>query len=535
MNAPTRNLLTLKRSAAADATPAVEERLHKVLANAGLGSRRMLEQRIQTGEVQVNGVVATLGLSVKSGDRVELDGKLFVVIRDEAEHAQVLVYNKPEGVVTTRDDPEGRPTVFEQLPRLKGARWIAVGRLDINTTGLLLLTTDGNLANALMHPSSDLEREYICRVHGEVPDEVLERLKAGVVLDDGPAHFDEIGVISRSGSHSWFRVVIREGRNREVRRLWEAQGYMVSRLKRVRYANIELPRPLIRGNSRELDADQTKALRKLCGATSPEPTLTLQPVIHQRRAQQAPTKEFRPAPRAAQAWTGVQQSEARELTAFDRIRDDGPGRPGARGRARPTGGRMVDGNVNKSDRPRRSGPGGPGAGGGYRRGAAPGQEVVIPRTWNAGDDFNRSGAPPRGGPGRGPAAAGRGGPGRGAPGRGGPGPGRPAAGTEGRSNRSAPGERGSPRGPAPAGERQGNRTAPGGSPWGNRSEPRGDANGNRGNYGERPASRPYTERSGNHAPGGERSGNRPPGPGGNRGAPRPGGRPPGGGNRGPKR
>ncbi|MEO8670849.1 MAG: 23S rRNA pseudouridine(2605) synthase RluB [Tahibacter sp.] len=562
MNSPTRNLLTLKRASSTDATaPAVEERLHKVLANAGLGSRRLLEQRIQTGEVQVNAVVATLGMSVKSGDRVELDGKLFVVIRDEAEHAQVLVYNKPEGVVTTRDDPEGRPTVFEQLPRLKGARWIAVGRLDINTTGLLLLTTDGNLANALMHPSSDLEREYICRVHGEVPDEVLERLKAGVVLDDGPAHFDEIGVISRSGSHSWFRVVIREGRNREVRRLWEAQGYMVSRLKRVRYANIELPRPLTRGNCRELDAEQTKGLRTLCGATSPEPTLTLQPVIHQRRAQQAPAKEFRPAPKAAQAWTGVNHNEARELTAFDRIRDDGPGRPGGRGRARPTGGRMVDGNVNKSDRPRRSGPAGPGgASAGRRRGAAPGQEVFIPRTWNAGDEANRGAPPSRGGPGRGPAGAGRGAPGRGAPARGGPA--RPAAGNdspgnrvwnndpaggERRGNRAAPGERGN-RGPAApaAGERQGNRAAPAGSPWGNRSEPRGDANGNRGNYGDRPASRPYTERSGNRSPGAERSGNRAPGgadrsgnrgpsPGGNRGAPRPGGRPPGGGNRGPKR
>ena len=253
MTASPRRTLTLKRTAPADAAPGVEERLHKVLANAGLGSRRLLEQRIQSGEIAVNGETATLGMSVKSGDRVELDGKLFVVIRDDAEHAQVLIYNKPEGVVTTREDPEGRPTVFEQLPRLKGQRWIAVGRLDINTTGLLLLTTDGNLANALMHPSSEIEREYICRVHGEVPDEVLERLKAGVDLEDGPAHFDEIAVISRSGSHSWFRVVIREGRNREVRRLWDALGFLVSRLKRVRYGNVELPRPLKRGSSQELD------------------------------------------------------------------------------------------------------------------------------------------------------------------------------------------------------------------------------------------------------------------------------------------
>src|SRR6476659_8137971 len=191
-----RSILSLKRPGAADA-PALDERLHKVLANAGLGSRRLLEERIQAGEVRVNGAVAEIGSSVHAGDRVELDGKLFVAINDSAEHAQVLVFHKPEGVVTTREDPEGRPTVFEQLPRLKGARWIAVGRLDINTTGLLLLTTDGALAHKLMHPSAEVEREYICRVHGEVPDEALEKLKAGVELDDGAARFEELAVISR--------------------------------------------------------------------------------------------------------------------------------------------------------------------------------------------------------------------------------------------------------------------------------------------------------------------------------------------------
>ncbi len=213
MTSPVRNVLSLKKSATEEVAATLEERLHKVLATAGLGSRRMLEGRIEAGEIQVNGSPATLGSSVHAGDRVELDGKRFVVISDTSEHSQVIVYNKPEGVMTTRDDPDGRPTVFEHLPRLKGARWIAVGRLDINTTGLLLLTTDGALANSLMHPSSELEREYICRVHGEVPEEVIARLQSGVDLEDGPAHFDEIGVISRGGSHSWFRVVIREGRN----------------------------------------------------------------------------------------------------------------------------------------------------------------------------------------------------------------------------------------------------------------------------------------------------------------------------------
>lgn len=320
-----RSVLTLKRNAA-EAGTAIEERLHKVLANAGLGSRRMLESRIEAGDVQVNGVAATLGQSVRSGDRVEMDGKRFVVVTDSGEHAQVLIYNKPDGVVATREDPEGRPTVFEDLPQIKGARWIAVGRLDINTTGLLLLTTDGDLANALMHPSAGVDREYICRVHGEVPDEVIERLRSGVELDDGPAHFDEIAVISRGGSHSWFRVVLHEGRNREVRRMWESQGLMVSRLKRIRYGNIELPRGLLRGQYAELDARQVAALRERARIEEVQPRLTLAPVIGQRRA--TPT-EFRPNPKAQQAWTGARNEEAREFAAFDRMRDDGwRGTPG---------------------------------------------------------------------------------------------------------------------------------------------------------------------------------------------------------------
>ncbi|MGA9335865.1 MAG: pseudouridine synthase, partial [Rudaea sp.] len=340
MTAPTRTLLTLKRSQGEAA--AIQERLHKVLANAGLGSRRLLEQRIDAGDVKVNGSVAELGSCVHAGDRVEIDNRLFVAINDSAEHAQVLVFNKPEGVVTTRDDPEGRPTVFEQLPQLKGARWIAVGRLDINTTGLLLLTTDGALAHRLMHPSAEVEREYICRVHGEVADETLAKLSSGVDLDDGPAKFEELAVISRGESHSWFRVVIREGRNREVRRMWESQGLMVSRLKRIRYGNVELPRGLLRGQSQTLEPQQVKTLRDLVGATDPAPTLTLQAVIGQRRASKSPVNEFRPAPRTQQAWTGAYNDEAREIRAFDRIREDKPlSRPGdkrKRGKKKPARG-----------------------------------------------------------------------------------------------------------------------------------------------------------------------------------------------------
>ncbi|MGH8030281.1 MAG: pseudouridine synthase, partial [Arenimonas sp.] len=222
-----RERLSLRKDATDEAAYArIEERLHKVLAQAGLGSRRMLEERIAQGLVKVNGEVAQTGQSIRSGDRIELDGKTFVssVL---TEPASVLVYNKPEGQVTTNEDPEGRPTVFESLPRLKGARWVAVGRLDINTTGLLLLTTDGELANALMHPSNCVEREYVCRIHGEVPDNVVDRLTRGVALEDGPAKFDKIERIGSSDSHAWFQVTVTEGRNREVRRLWESQGFQV--------------------------------------------------------------------------------------------------------------------------------------------------------------------------------------------------------------------------------------------------------------------------------------------------------------------
>jgi 23S rRNA pseudouridine2605 synthase len=371
MNTP-RTLLSLKRQQAEG--PALEERLHKVLANAGLGSRRLLEERIQAGEIRVNGAVAEIGSSVRAGDRVELDGKLFVAINDSAEHAQVIVFHKPDGVVTTRDDPEGRPTVFEQLPHLKGARWIAVGRLDINTTGLLLLTTDGALAHKLMHPSSEIEREYICRVHGEVPDEALEQLKAGVELEDGPARFEELAVISRGDSHSWFRVVIREGRNREVRRMWEALGLMVSRLKRIRYGNVELPRGLLKGRSEALQPEQIKVLRNLAGATETEPTLTLQPVIGQRRAPKQASNEFRPAPKTQQAWTGG-SDEGRELRAFDRIREDKPfARPG--------------GQRNRGNKKPQRGPGG-------------GNPQNRDRRGPGGNPQNRDGRPPRRGPARG--------------------------------------------------------------------------------------------------------------------------------------
>jgi len=470
MTAPKKSTLSLKRAPASDAAP-LEERLHKVLANAGLGSRRMLEQRIQAGEIELNGSPATIGTSVHAGDRVVIDGKQFVIATDNRGDAEVLIYHKPEGVLTTRDDPEGRPTVFEQLPRLKGARWVAVGRLDINTTGLLLLTTDGELANALMHPRSGIEREYLCRVHGEVPDEVIEKLKAGVELEDGPARFDEIAVISRGGSHSWFRVVIREGRNREVRRLWDSQGFLVSRLKRIRYGSIELPRTLRRDDCATLDEEAVKQLRQTAGLGAPQPVLTLSPVLHQRRASRNVT-EYRPESGATGGWSSAHHDEARELRAYDRIREEPP-----RGRQKQRApGREVNGNVARPER-------GPGAGlrKKNRRGVAPGQELPSVRTWFAGD--SRDGAArPAGTPGK--RRGGKPGGARAGTGQSGFAPASPyggfggghgsSHGNEARPGGNRPGGRGRPQG-------QGGNRPPhgGGRPSGNRPHGRGGSGGNR--------------------------------------------------------
>ena len=331
--------LSLKRGAEAPAEegPRLEERLHKVLAQAGLGSRRALEQRIADAMVKVNGETAQIGMSVKGGDRIEIDGKTFVASA-LTEPARVLIYNKPEGEVTTREDPEGRPTIFEALPVLKGARWIAIGRLDINTTGLLLLTTDGELANAMMHPSFEIEREYVCRVRppeGEedVSEKLVDRLRRGVALEDGPAKFDEIERIGGTDSHDWFRVTLSEGRNREVRRLWESQGCQVSRLKRIRYGEVVLPQPLLRGQSQELAPAQVDVLRKKLNLEEgPPPALTLQPVIGQRKAAKSTVHVGREGRSQAYVNGHNTADEGRELRRFDHVRED-RGR-GGRGKKR---------------------------------------------------------------------------------------------------------------------------------------------------------------------------------------------------------
>ncbi|HKN79185.1 MAG TPA: pseudouridine synthase [Lysobacter sp.] len=545
-----RRKLSLKRGAstespAADA-PRIEERLHKVLAQAGLGSRRALEQRIADGLVHVNGNVATVGMSVTGGDKIGIDGRTFVATA-LTEPARVLMYNKPEGEVTTREDPEGRPTIFEALPRLKGARWIAIGRLDINTTGLLLLTTDGELANAMMHPSYEIEREYVCRVRapeGEenVSDKLVDRLRRGVALEDGPAKFDEIERIggNEDGSHDWFRVMLKEGRNREVRRLWESQGCQVSRLKRIRYGDVSLPQPLLRSQSQELAPDKVAALRAKLGLEDGTPSsLTLMPVIGQRKAAKS-TLHFGGA--RTQGYVGGHNTadEGRELRRFDHVRED---RRGGRGGKKPHGGLTVSGEAaakagNKAFKPK-----GPRQQGQRMR---PGEQrdagnPAAFRTWYVPEGvdtgptghrnpdgargrkpFNKQGGGGNygGGPGQGQAR----GPGQGPRGPrpgGGGGGGRPFGNNEGGRPSRGPG--GSGGGPRPYGH-------PGNAP----SFPSDHANpGGFNPYGNERPQRAPGGRPGGPRPGGPRPGG-PGGPGGPRpggarpGGPRPGGQRPGG-------
>ncbi|MCW9059474.1 MAG: pseudouridine synthase [Gammaproteobacteria bacterium] len=255
-------------------TTETQERLQKVMARAGLGSRRQVEDWIRAGRVQVNGQPAELGQKVGEGDSLTIDGKPVSVRASTAarDRPRVLVYHKPVGEVTTRSDPEGRATVFDQIPDLKTGRWITIGRLDLNTSGLLLFTTHGDLAHRLMHPSSEIEREYAVRVLGEVSPQMLKALTEGVDLEDGKAHFDSIVDAGGSGANHWYHVVLREGRNREVRRLWESQGLKISRLQRVRYGPIELPRRVSPGKWEELDAQGIALLFAAAGL--PKPDLT---------------------------------------------------------------------------------------------------------------------------------------------------------------------------------------------------------------------------------------------------------------------
>jgi 23S rRNA pseudouridine2605 synthase len=237
-------------------------KLHKALADAGFGSRREIEEWIVAGRVSVNGLPAHVGQRVGPEDKIRLNGKL-VQLKFLLRLPRVLVYHKPEGEIVSKDDPDGRPSVFAKLPRLKSGRWVSIGRLDFNSCGLLLFTNDGGLANRMMHPRYEIEREYAVRVLGEATPEMLERLRSGVQLEDGLASFGLIAEAGGEGSNRWYRVVLTEGRNREVRRMFEAVGLMVSRLMRVRYGPVHLSPRLKRGQCLDLEQGEVQELLKL--------------------------------------------------------------------------------------------------------------------------------------------------------------------------------------------------------------------------------------------------------------------------------
>ncbi len=259
------------------------ERLQKVLAQAGIGSRREMEEWIAAGRVTVNGEVATLGMRVQEGDVVRADRRVVHVKLQGEKLPRVLLYHKQEGEIVSRDDPEQRATVFDKLPRLRGQKWTAIGRLDFNTSGLLVFTTSGELANRLMHPRFEVEREYAVRVQGEMtPEQMRQMVKQGIELEDGPVKFEKLSDEGGEGFNHWYRLVLKEGRNRIVRRTFEALGLPVSRLMRVRFGIINLPPRLKRGMLAELGEGEVRQVMDWAGLTGL--TTRKEPPTNQGRA-----------------------------------------------------------------------------------------------------------------------------------------------------------------------------------------------------------------------------------------------------------
>jgi len=241
----------------------MSDKLQKLLAHAGMGSRREIETWISDGRVSVNGKRAKLGDRADAADRILVDGKLMSLSDVSGQQIKALIYHKPEGEICTRKDPKGRPTIFENLPGIPGGRWVSVGRLDINTSGLILLTNNGELANKLMHPSTGLEREYLVRIRGTASQETITKLtRDGVDIDGKPARFERVlaSDMADEGTNHWYKVVIKEGRYREVRRMWDAVGHTVSRLKRIRYGTVRLTRDIKRGQHTKIAPKQLEKL-----------------------------------------------------------------------------------------------------------------------------------------------------------------------------------------------------------------------------------------------------------------------------------
>lgn len=301
------------------------EKLQKILARAGLGSRRAVEKLIEEGLVKVNGRTATLGDRASEDDKISFKGKPLKPERLEKQPTQVILYNKPEGKVCTRKDEKGRDTIYSQLPKIHNGRWVSIGRLDLNTSGLLILTNNGELANRMMHPSYEMEREYTVRIFGEVSDEIIKQVTKGVQLEDGTAKFNSVQKMQPmqhlddgESINNWYKVIIKEGRYREVRRIWEAVGVQVSRLHRVRYGLFSLPRGLRRGSTEELTWKQVNQLLKSVGlAEEARPDL-------RHRSGDKPTKSTGAKPRKyvnpklkSNQKSGKPSSGKKQLTVHD--------------------------------------------------------------------------------------------------------------------------------------------------------------------------------------------------------------------------